>query len=55
MALGNMSHNESRGLLGLEPVENSGKRLRSNNYVDEIKANEYQVGKDDFNEGDDKC
>lgn len=51
MGLGIMSLNESRGLLGLEPVENGDRRLQSLNYVDASKANEYQVGKDDLNEG----
>jgi HK97 family phage portal protein len=51
MGLGIMSLNESRGLLGLEPVENGDRRLQSLNYVDATKANEYQVGKDDINEG----
>lgn len=51
MGLGIMSLNESRGLLGLEPVENGDRRLQSLNYVDATKANEYQVGKDDLNEG----
>ena len=50
MGLGIMSLNESRGLLGLEPVENGDRRLQSLNYVDATKANEYQVGKDDLNE-----
>ncbi|MBM7453919.1 HK97 family phage portal protein [Acholeplasma morum] len=53
MGLGIMSLNESRGLLGLEPVENGDRRLQSLNYVDATKANEYQVGKDDLNEGND--
>jgi HK97 family phage portal protein len=51
MGLGIMSLNESRGLLGLEPVEKGDRRLQSLNYVDATKANEYQVGKDDLNEG----
>lgn len=50
MGLGIMSLNESRALLGLEPVENGDKRLQSLNYVDATKANEYQVGKDEINE-----
>jgi HK97 family phage portal protein len=54
MGLGIMSLNESRGLLGLEPVENGDRRLQSLNYVDATKANEYQVGKDDLNEGNNK-
>ncbi|MDY0138564.1 MAG: phage portal protein [Candidatus Izemoplasmatales bacterium] len=53
MGLGIMSLNESRALLGLEPVENGDKRLQSLNYVDAAKANEYQVGKDDENESND--
>ena len=51
MGLGIMSLNESRALLGLEPVEGGDKRLQSLNYVDATKANEYQVGE---NEGDEK-
>lgn len=51
MGLGIMSLNESRALLGLEPIEGGDKRLQSLNYVDATKANEYQVGK---NEGDEK-
>lgn len=46
MGLGIMSLNESRGLLGLEPVEGGDKRLQSLNYVDADKANLYQVGQD---------
>jgi hypothetical protein len=44
MGLGIMSLNESRALLGLEPIENGNKRLQSLNYVDADKANQYQVG-----------
>jgi hypothetical protein len=44
MGLGIMSLNESRALLGLEPVEGGNKRLQSLNYVDASKANLYQVG-----------
>lgn len=51
MGLGIMSLNESRALLGLEPIEGGDKRLQSLNYVDATKANEYQVGE---NEGDEK-
>ena len=51
MGLGIMSLNESRALLGLEPVENGDKRLQSLNYIDSMKANEYQIGKDNENEG----
>ena len=36
--LGIMSLNESRGLLGLEPVENGDRRLQSLNYVDATKG-----------------
>jgi len=50
MGLGIMSLNESRSLLGLEPVENGDKRLQSLNYVDSLKANEYQIGKDEKDE-----
>ena len=53
MGLGIMSLNESRALLGLEPVENGDKRLQSLNYIDSMKANEYQTGKDNENEGND--
>ena len=51
-----MSLNESRALLGLEPVENGDKRLQSLNYVDATKANLYQVGDEseaDKNESND--
>lgn len=44
MGLGIMTLNESRALLGLEPVEDGNKRLQSLNYVDASKANLYQVG-----------
>lgn len=44
MGLGIMTLNESRALLGLEPVEEGNKRLQSLNYVDASKANLYQVG-----------
>lgn len=47
MGLGIMSLNESRALLGLEPVEGGDKRLQSLNYVDASKANLYQVKQDD--------
>ena len=46
MGLGIMTLNESRGLLGLDPVEGGNKRLQSLNYVDADKANKYQVGED---------
>ncbi|MFH5880892.1 phage portal protein [Liberiplasma polymorphum] len=46
MGLGIMSLNESRALLGLEPVENGHKRLQSLNYVDADKANIYQIGEE---------
>lgn len=44
MSLGIMSLNESRALLGLEPIEGGHKRLQSLNFVDADKANLYQVG-----------
>lgn len=44
MSLGIMSLNESRSLLGLEPIEDGHKRLQSLNFVDASKANQYQVG-----------
>ena len=47
MGLGIMSLNESRAILGLEPVEGGDKRLQSLNYVDASKANKYQVDEDD--------
>lgn len=47
MSLGIMSLNESRALLGLEPVEGGNKRLQSLNYVDADKANIYQIGKEE--------
>lgn len=46
MGLGIMSLNESRALLGLEPIENGNKRLQSLNYVDSSIANIYQVGEE---------
>ena len=42
-----MSLNESRALLGLEPIEGGDKRLQSLNYVDASKANVYQVGENE--------
>lgn len=53
MGLGIMSLNESRALLGLEPVENGDKRLQSLNYVDADKANLYQVGNEGKENGED--
>lgn len=50
MGLGIMSLNESRNLLGLEPIEGGDKRLQSLNYVDASKANQYQVGKEEEND-----
>lgn len=44
MGLGLMTLNESRALLGLEPIEDGNKRLQSLNYVDADKANQYQIG-----------
>ncbi|MCI1244383.1 MAG: phage portal protein [Bacilli bacterium] len=52
MGLGIMSLNESRALLGLEPIKGGDKRLQSLNYVDSSVANQYQVGDD--NKGDNK-
>ena len=49
MGLGIMSLNESRNLLGLEPIEGGDKRLQSLNYVDASKANQYQVGQEEEN------
>ena len=46
MSLGLMSINESRALLGLEPIEGGNKRLQSLNFVDSDKANKYQVGEE---------
>ena len=51
MGLGLMSLNESRALLGLEPIEGGDKRLQSLNYVDASKANMYQVGETNENGG----
>ena len=45
MGLGILSLNESRALLGFEPIEGGHKRLQSLNYVDADKANEYQLDK----------
>ena len=39
--------------LDLNQVENGDKRLQSLNYIDSMKANEYQIGKDNENEGND--
>lgn len=49
MGLGLMSLNEARSLLGLEPVEGGDKRLQSLNFVDQTKANLYQVGEEQEN------
>jgi len=46
MGLGILSLNESRSLLGLEPIEGGDKRLQSLNYVDANNANKYQVGEE---------
>jgi len=54
MGLGIMSLNESRNLLGLEPVEGGNKRLQSLNYVDASKANKYQVGESDTSQTEPK-
>lgn len=43
MGLGILSLNESRALLGLEPIEGGDKRLQSLNFVDASKANDYQL------------
>lgn len=53
MGLGIMSLNESRNLLGLEPIEGGDKRLQSLNYVDADKANQYQVGLEQIKEDKD--
>ena len=45
MGLGILSLNESRALLGFEPIEGGHKRLQSLNYVDADKATEYQLDK----------
>ena len=45
MGLGILSLNESRALLGFEPIEGGNKRLQSLNYVDASKASEYQLDK----------
>ena len=45
MGLGILSLNESRALLGFEPIEGGNRRLQSLNYVDADKANEYQLDK----------
>lgn len=54
MGLGIMSLNESRAILGLEPVEGGDKRLQSLNYVDANQANKYQVGADTPKEDNDE-
>ena len=51
LGIGLMSLNESRALLGLEPIEGGDKRLQSLNYVDASKANMYQVGETNENGG----
>ncbi|OQA78628.1 MAG: Phage portal protein [Tenericutes bacterium ADurb.Bin239] len=48
MGLGILSLNESRALLGFEPVEGGSKRLQSLNYVDADKAADYQLKNDIF-------
>ena len=53
MSLGIMSLNESRALLGLEPIEGGNKRLQSLNYVDASVANKYQVGEEETDESND--
>lgn len=45
MGLGILSLNESRALLGFEPIEGGHKRLQFLNYVDADKATEYQLDK----------
>ena len=45
MGLGILSLNESRALLGFEPIEGGSRRLQSLNYVDADKANDYQLDK----------
>ena len=45
MGLGILSLNESRALLGFEPIEGGSKRLQSLNFVDADKASEYQLSK----------
>jgi hypothetical protein len=40
--------------LGLEPIEGGNKRLQSLNFVDADKANKYQVGEEENNEGNSK-
>ena len=47
MEIGIISLNESRALLGLEPVQGGVKWLQSLNYVDATKANLYQVNQED--------
>ncbi len=54
MGLGLMSINESRALLGLEPIEGGNKRLQSLNYVDSDKANKYQIGEEEKEEINDE-
>ena len=45
MGLGILSLNESRALLGFEPIEGGSRRLQSLNFVDADKASEYQLDK----------
>jgi hypothetical protein len=50
MSLGIMTLNESRALLGLEPIEGGNKRLQSLNFVDADMANKYQIGEENKDE-----
>jgi HK97 family phage portal protein len=46
MGLGILSLNESRAILGFEPVEGGNKRLQSLNYINNKLADKYQIGKE---------
>lgn len=50
LPMGLLTINEAREIFNLSPLEDGDKRLQSLNYVDQSKANEYQLGSD-TNEG----
>lgn len=50
LPMGILTLNEAREIFNLSPLEDGDKRLQSLNYVDQAKANEYQLGSD-TNEG----
>lgn len=50
LPMGLLTINEAREIFNLSPLEDGDKRLQSLNYIDQAKANEYQLGSD-TNEG----